>query len=67
LKNSVREAFCYLCRLTLADKFDQLLRLVPPDEQECLSAIWTEIEQMSDEEVRQHFIRLRQTETKVDE
>jgi len=67
LKNTAQEAFCYLGRLTLGDEFDQLLKLVPPGEQTSLSAIWSEIKQMSDEEVRQRFIRLRQMETKAGE
>jgi hypothetical protein len=67
LKETAREVFCYLGRLKLGDEFDQLLKLLPPDEQAPAGVIWSEIKKISEEDVRQRFIRLRQTEKKADE
>jgi len=62
LKNTAREAFCYLGRLTFRDEVEQLLTLLPQEEQTFARALFSEIEKISDEDVRQRLIRLREAE-----
>jgi hypothetical protein len=51
--------------MKVADRFDQLLKLLPLDDQEHVRTVWSEIEHASEEEVRERFIRLRQTEEEL--
>jgi hypothetical protein len=59
--------FCYLGRLALADKFDELVTILPPDEQQLVRVLLSEINNISDDDLRQRIIRLRQTEIQADE
>jgi hypothetical protein len=67
LNGAAREVFCYLGRLTLGGDFGRLISMLPLDEQELVRAVMSEIEPITDEEVRRRLIRLRQTEVKGDE
>jgi len=59
--------FCYLGRLALADKLDELVTILPPDEQQFVRVLLSEINNISDDDLRQRIIRLRQMEIQADE
>jgi hypothetical protein len=67
LKDNARQMFCYLGRLALADKLDELVTILPPDEQQLVRVLLSEINNISDDDLRQRIIRLRQTEIQADE
>jgi hypothetical protein len=67
LNGASREAFCYLGRLALGGDFDELVSILPPDEQKLVRAVLSDTKEITDEEVRQRLIRLRQTEVKGDD
>jgi hypothetical protein len=67
LNDTARELFCYLGRLAFADKLDELVTILPRDEQQLVRDLLSEIKNISDDDLKQRIIRLRQTEIQADE